>query len=336
MQPIPLIRQSAIVPAIAILDEIGAPTRTLLRANRLPVCQCEHPAGFVSTLDVWAFIDQAADSQGLWDFGFRVAERLGVENAQRWGPRVVAAPTLQAAIRTMSQRIGDDMPNVRVGLERRRDGIWLWRDHKPDNRRHRGYWVGDQYMIAFMIQLVRLTVGKDWYPARLEIQASSRDWKDQRPEITGDAAIEFGMPRTSMKLPAGSLGRRLNGSARSCGLETHTNDLELPAANLSLSLGQALKSLAGHEALSLALGSEVLRTSERSLRRYLASEGTTWRELIDQVHLASALDLMDDSANSLADVAAHLGYSQYPHFYRAFVRWTGQGPNTYRASSAAA
>jgi AraC-like DNA-binding protein len=38
---------------------------------------------------------------------------------------------------------------------------------------------------------------------------------------------------------------------------------------------------------------------------------------------------MDERTNSLADIAAALGYSQYPHFYRAFQRWTGESPSAY-------
>jgi len=72
--------------------------------------------------------------------------------------------------------------------------------------------------------------------------------------------------------------------------------------------------------------------SERSLQRLLASEGTSWKEVVDRVHLETALDLMGERSNSLADIAATLGYSEYPHFYRAFQRWTGEPPSADRKS----
>jgi hypothetical protein len=78
MQPVPLIHLSALPPAIGILNEIGAPTEALLQRSHLPTLDYENPSGFVPVLSTWSFIDDAAETQGLWDFGFRIAERVTV------------------------------------------------------------------------------------------------------------------------------------------------------------------------------------------------------------------------------------------------------------------
>lgn len=96
--------------------------------------------------------------------------------------------------------------------------------------------------------------------------------------------------------------------------------------DLKGSLRQVLKSIACEQKLTLSLGAKVSARGERTLQRALAREGTSWKQVVERVQLETALDLMDEPANSLADIAAILGYSQYRHFYRAFQRWTGESP----------
>ena len=96
------------------------------------------------------------------------------------------------------------------------------------------------------------------------------------------------------------------------------------------SLHQALMPLLGAKALSLEIGAKIAETSPRTLRRWLAEEGTSWREILDRVHFEACEKLMLDPSRTLADIAAELGYSDQPHLTRAFRRWTGEPPATYR------
>jgi hypothetical protein len=127
-------------------------------------------------LSVWEFIETASARQGMWDFGFRVAEHVTLPRAARWGRQVASAVTLHNAITIMAQTIGSDMPNVVVGLERRGEESWLWRDHVPDRRHMCGYWLGEQYILGLMIEMLRLVEGQSWYPKRIELQATASQW----------------------------------------------------------------------------------------------------------------------------------------------------------------
>jgi len=329
LRPIPLIHRSVLIPAVGILDEIGAPTLRLLRRSRLPTLDAVRST-YVPVQSTWAFANDASDSQGIWDFGFRVAERVTIARASRWGPRVSTALTLRHAIETMKNWIGFDVPNIRVGLEQRGDRYWFWRDHYPDLRHYRGSWVGEQHMLGLMVELVRMAEGPVWLPSRLQVQARAGEWAFKRPEFAGEAVIEFGAARTAIELPPGSLGRRIRKVAHGSTGDVLRDKCGAPPVDLKGSLHEALKSAACDRKLTLGLGAEILCGSERSLQRSLAGEGTSWREVVERVHLETALDLMDEPTHSLADIAAMLGYSQYPHFYRAFRRWTGESPGEYR------
>ena len=324
-----MIHRSVLIPAIEILDEIGSPTSRLLHRSRLPTLDAVRTT-YVSMLSTWTFANAAADSQGLWDFGFRVADRVTIGRASRWGPRVSTALTFRHAIETMKNWIGFDMPNTRVGLEQRGKRYWFWRDHEPDRRHCRGFWTGEQYLLGLMVEMVRMVEGPGWLPIRLQVQARAGEWAFKRPEFAGEAAIEFGAARCAIELPRGSLERRVRKAGSGSARDVRHDECEQPPLDLKGSLHEVLKSVACDRKLTLGLGAEILCSSERSLQRSLAGEGTSWREVVERVHLETALDLMDEPTYSLADIAGMLGYSQYPHFYRAFQRWTGESPGEYR------
>lgn len=71
---------------------------------------------------------------------------------------------------------------------------------------------------------------------------------------------------------------------------------------------------------------EALSVSERTLRRKLADEGTSYRALLDEVRLTLAERLLGTGALSVEDVALRLGYAEATSFIAAFRRWTGQTP----------
>lgn len=81
--------------------------------------------------------------------------------------------------------------------------------------------------------------------------------------------------------------------------------------------------------LDLAVLAQRLHMSPRTLQRRLADEGTSLRALVDQARRARAITLLE-GGSSIAEVAYFLGYSEASAFHRAFRRWTGRTPESYR------
>jgi AraC-like DNA-binding protein len=73
-----------------------------------------------------------------------------------------------------------------------------------------------------------------------------------------------------------------------------------------------------------------LRVSARTLGRRLEREGTTFSAIIDQLRKDLALGYVGNHTIAFTDVAFRLGFSHVEAFHRAFKRWTGQTPLTYR------
>lgn len=73
-----------------------------------------------------------------------------------------------------------------------------------------------------------------------------------------------------------------------------------------------------------------LETSERSLRRQLAREGVSYREIAQAALQHGASRLLRDPKRSLQAIAHEMGFSDASSFSRAFRRWTGLTPGQYR------
>lgn len=73
-----------------------------------------------------------------------------------------------------------------------------------------------------------------------------------------------------------------------------------------------------------------LHVSPRTLKRKLALEGTTYKELALEEKRELAFMLLQNEAESIESVAEHVGYTDVANFTRAFKQWTGKTPGAYR------
>jgi AraC-like DNA-binding protein len=75
---------------------------------------------------------------------------------------------------------------------------------------------------------------------------------------------------------------------------------------------------------------DAVHMSPRTLRRKLEAHGTSLSSLLDGERRDRAMLLLRLPELSIAQVADRLGYTNAQNFERAFRRWTGASPATYR------
>ncbi|MCH2220485.1 MAG: AraC family transcriptional regulator, partial [Dechloromonas sp.] len=89
------------------------------------------------------------------------------------------------------------------------------------------------------------------------------------------------------------------------------------------------------DTLSLDDIADRLHLSPRTVHRRLEEEGSSFRGIKDALRRDMALARLTKTRDSIAKVAADLGYADTSAFYRAFVEWTGMAPIHYRRQWAA-
>lgn len=83
---------------------------------------------------------------------------------------------------------------------------------------------------------------------------------------------------------------------------------------------------------SLPRVAKKLHMSVRTLKRRLEQDGTSFSELLDEQRRAKAMLMLRRDDLSVDEIADRLGYSDAANFTRAFRRWTGTTPKSFRTS----
>jgi AraC-like DNA-binding protein len=73
-----------------------------------------------------------------------------------------------------------------------------------------------------------------------------------------------------------------------------------------------------------------LGLSARSFHRRLSDHGMNFQTLTEQTRRDLAEGLLQDESRSLAEIAFLTGFSEQSAFTRAFKRWVGTTPASYR------
>lgn len=87
----------------------------------------------------------------------------------------------------------------------------------------------------------------------------------------------------------------------------------------------------GVPTLSTVAGS--LGMSARTLQRRLSDQDKSFQQLVDQARRELAQQLLRETNYSLAEIAFLTGFAEQSGFTRAFKRWAGDTPRSYRLGS---
>ena len=143
------------------------------------------------------------------------------------------------------------------------------------------------------------------------------------PVTFGNAADEIEIDAAQLELPLASAD-----PITSAAIEAKVAQLTAMPAGRSAVVDRVRRVAAAH----LTTGSPTaiakqLGISPRTLRRQLADNATTLRQLLDEVRRERADQLLA-AGTSVKEVAFELGFSEPSAFSRAYKRWTGKAPSS--------
>jgi AraC-like DNA-binding protein len=170
----------------------------------------------------------------------------------------------------------------------------------------------------------------DARPERVEVRARldprTRDaWRD-----TTGANVVDERPANRLVIPPGFAATPLlgdNDSLRSF-LDRLAKDA-LPPTRDTWAGRVAQTLLTGHSDAEFPAVAKRLAVSERTLRRRLHEEGTSFSEVRQRELQRRAEAMLAERRLSQAEIAFCLGFSEMSAFNRAFRRWTGRSPGAW-------
>ncbi|QDX81246.1 hypothetical protein B9N43_08330 [Denitratisoma sp. DHT3] len=147
--------------------------------------------------------------------------------------------------------------------------------------------------------------------------------------------IRFDAPRNQIRFDAAFLDTRLPLASSHAALMYRTHCERLVGRDSGdpegLVAGIRARLLAGADcALPLEACAEALSISARTLRRKLHEGGHSYQDIVDDVRASLARSYLESSRLTVEAIAERLGFSEPTSFSRAFRRWTGMSPRTFR------
>ncbi|HEU4408009.1 MAG TPA: AraC family transcriptional regulator [Polyangiaceae bacterium] len=277
----------------------------------------------------------AADALGEGAAPFAVARVLRLEAYGVLGFASLTAPTAREAIERFCRfhRLCTNAAALTLEAPPGRPA-YLWWDRGPETGR--GFRLIDESVLVNSVAHLRQGVGEGMTPLRVWFRHPAPDDLGPYRRFFG-APVEFGAPRCGLALEASLLDAPLPGANAAMadyfrreieGRLAHERAGDSFAARVSDVLARELPS--GEP--SCALVAQRLALSERTLRRRLAEEGTSLRELLDRVRRQRAEALLREGGASVGEAAFLLGFSDASTFSRAYRRWHGVAPARHRRS----
>jgi len=281
-------------------------------------------------------LEICADDLGDAQFGLKFGAQYAPRHAGVVGNVVLASPTVGEAFETMGRYLPTMVDATVHGVDVS-DGIvfvyFYYIDPLMMSYRQKCDWA-----IAFACNLMRVGLGDPhWTPQEVLLPQLAQETPAQRRirrEIMGDT-IRVGHPWAGIRFDAGVLKRPMvTADAMIERLMRHYGDLRLAALpqkqgeieQMRREIARLLvKVVGGIQQLAKAAG-----TSVRTLQRRLKDAGVNYADLHDDVRKTLALNLLENEALALAEIAFSLGYSEVSAFNHAFRRWVGQSPGDYR------
>ena len=204
---------------------------------------------------------------------------------------------------------------------------------RRDGANSAGAELGTQYIVAQVVRLLAAISGDKVRPRAIHFAARPPHDPSALERAMG-LVPQFAAPATSVEIDRSALDlplpRRDPDLIRHFERGLRQSETQSVGSATRHAMEQAIvlgSSTAAEDiARSLGLGT-------RTLRRQLAAEGTTLRELFDQVRRERATERLRQSRVSLAGLAFELGFSDQTALSRAFRRWTGQSPAEFHRAA---
>jgi AraC-like DNA-binding protein len=195
---------------------------------------------------------------------------------------------------------------------------------------------GDAFW-ASLLSMCRMLTSDRLAPLSLELRRLE-------PDCVADfyrmfqAPITFGALRDSIAFDRNTVERPLPTGNRALAYANEQVIEDYLAKINATTLGDKVRShlidLLPSGAFSEAAIARALHLSPRTLQRRLADEGTGFKVLLDEARRELALRFIGERRLSIKETSYLLGFSEPGNFSRAFRRWTGEAPSTYRSEPA--
>jgi AraC-like DNA-binding protein len=316
---------------LQVLDSRGVPAEEVCAGTGITPAMVEDPKARVTFDTVAAILERGAAATNDPGLGLELGLETKPTSHSWYGYALISACTVREACEIGIRYLSVRLAPWRVTLFTEGDTAVMQFEENFDLGSARLLVL--EYFLGGVIRMGEFLHGHSFANTDIEF------WADYPPpphhaRFAGQIPrVRYDCPKLQARHPVAWLDRPLafaEPNAKREAVSALDQELQLAAPDDWVGRTRALLADPSNEYPDLDAAALALGVSSRSLRRHLQAKGTTYRELREEARRAAAITLLEQSGASIAAVARALRYADVAAFSRAFQRWTGEPPNSYR------
>ncbi|HEY1077353.1 MAG TPA: AraC family transcriptional regulator [Fontimonas sp.] len=265
-------------------------------------------------------------------FPFMLGETFAFEYLPDIGTFLATSPTLRDALKVLEWVRELINPMIRFRLDENGDVATLVLTGDGEVSGQDRYFI--ESIFASVVRFGRMLAGDLEQFTRLRFRYPAPPYADAYPAFFR-IAVEFDQPHNALEIPRARLDQPLEGgfarlheqAERKVGqllaqLPRRTGLVAAMEAEFERDMGLFARGIDG---MSKKLG-----LHPRTLQRRLHAEGEAFAAVVDRVRYRLALKALQQSELDLETISEQLGFSDRRSFTRAFTRWSGVSPSSFR------
>jgi AraC-like DNA-binding protein len=317
------------------LAHIGFDIEPPLKLAGLSLATLNHPQARIGRQQLSHALQGLAKATGRTDLGFELGAIINIATTDVVGQLILNSPTLATGLASASRYFALVTPSYRLHVDVARE-VYRLRCEPTLPLPYDVAVMGLEILAVSMHRLAVFLTQEKSVVATLEASwaaplhaARYRELKGLKVRFaTGDSPhFVMALPPSLMEAPlpmANSLAaEEIEGRCKQM-LEEITRE-----HSWTQWVTMMLRSVEGHFPSQGELAA-MMRISNRTMARGLASEGVEYRALSMGTRHARAMELLQDTSLGLAEIAHRLGYSDAANFSRAFRKQEACSPGEHR------
>lgn len=330
------VRVAALLGAVPLLRDRGVDPADILRSLGLDPGTLDHAEHRIHYRMAGQFLQRCAELSACPHFGLLIGQGATVLSLGTLGELMQKSPTVRSALRCLLLHLH---LQTRGGVPTHsEEGAVATLGYAIYLRGMAGTAQAYDLVMAFERNILKALCGPRWLPQ--EVTFSHAAPKDPRPyHQYFRAPLRFDADRSEIRFAAAWLDQPLpaHDTARHRSLQGElARQLMLTPDDCAEQVRRALCTMILSGRGSEAHVAELISMPERSLRRALALQGTSFRAIVDEVRFELARQLLADTDMTTTEIADTLDYGDASAFTRAFRRWTDMPPASWRAHNRSA
>jgi AraC-like DNA-binding protein len=308
----------------------GVSVETLFAKTGVQTWQLEDPAVRISPRQRLALYRNGRDLAKRSGMGLQAGARQKISDYGIYGFAMLSSQTFGEAFDFALEHIMMASPVMQMSIEKSR-GVVVLRSHALES-------LGD--MLPFVAEFWRSSIAT-LFGHVLEAPFPSRRMAFTYPapphwrtyERVFNCPVSFGAPEMEWEFESDVLARPCPNAnpitAQVCQQFCDRVVAEGPAeADLPRQIRAMCMNMS--EFPTAAQAANKLGLSLRTLHRRMADEGLSYRGILNGMRERLAIELLENTHLLIDQVAERVGFADATSFRRAFVKWTGRPPTSFR------